>query len=86
MYALKFKKSVRGDFKRIGRQAAAKVMEAIRKELLVNPRSGKRLKGNDGVLWSHRVGDYRIIYTFGDKELVVLVVRVGHRKEVYKGI
>jgi mRNA interferase RelE/StbE len=86
MYSLKLKRSVQGDFKRIGRDAAKKVLDIIRKELLINPRAGKRLKGKDGLLWSHRVGDYRVIYTFNDEELVLLVVRVGHRKEVYRGI
>lgn len=86
MYTLKFKKSVQGDFKRIGKEAAKKVLDVIRKELLTNPRAGKRLKGTEGTLWSHRVGDYRIIYTFNDEEIVLLVVRVGHRREVYRGI
>ena len=86
MYALRLKRSVQGDFKRIGREAAKKVLDVIRGELLTNPRAGKRLKGKDGVFWSHRVGDYGIIYSFNDKELVLLVVRVGHRKEVYRGV
>ena len=86
MCTLKFKRSVQGDFKRIGREAAGKVLDAIRKELLTDPRAGKHLKGNDGMLWSHRVGDYRIVYTFNDAELVLLVVRVGHRREVYRGL
>jgi len=86
MYALKLKRSVQGDLKRIGREAAKKVLDVIRKDLLTNPRAGKRLKGKDGVLWSQRAGDYRIIYTFNDEELVVLVVRIGHRKEGYRSI
>jgi len=86
MYTLKFKRSVQGDLKRIGREAAGKVMEAIRKELLTDPRVGKRLRGNEGLLWSYRVGDYRVIYTFNDRELILLVVHVGHRREVYRGV
>lgn len=86
MYSLKFKESVQGDMKRIGKEAARKILQAIRKNLLPDPRTGKQLKGKDGVLWSYRVGDYRIIYTFDDKELYILVVRAGHRKEVYRGV
>ncbi len=86
MYALKFKKSVQGDFKRIGEESAQRILETIRKNLLSNPKAGKPLKGKDGTLWSYRVGDYRIIYTFNDNELYVLVIRVGHRKEVYRGV
>lgn len=86
IYTLKFKKSVQGDLKRIGREASLKIMEAIRKNLLPNPKAGKPLKGRGGTLWSYRVGDHRVIYTFNDNELYVLVIRVGHRKEVYGGV
>ena len=40
----------------------------------------KDLKG----LWKYRIGDYRIICSIEDKSIVVLVVRVGHRRSVYK--
>ncbi len=86
IFTLKFKKSVQGDLKRIGEEASQKIMEAIRKNLLPNPKAGKPLKGKGGTLWSYRVGDYRVIYTFNDNELYVLVIRVGHRKEVYGGV
>ena len=42
-----------------------------------------QLKGGDGVL-RIRVGDYRVVYDVQDDELVVLVLRVGHRREVYR--
>ena len=35
-------------------------------------------------LYRYRVGDYRIIYEIRDKILVVLIVRIGHRREVYR--
>ena len=47
------------------------------------PTGAKKLKGRDD-LWRIRVGDYRIIYEIRDRILVVLVVRVGHRREVYR--
>lgn len=43
-----------------------------------------KLAGED-YLWRIRVGDYRIVYTIEDKKLIVLVVRVAHRKDVYRG-
>jgi mRNA interferase RelE/StbE len=48
------------------------------------PRGCVKLKGEDG-LWRIRVGDYRVVYTIQDDELIVLVVRVAHRKDVYQG-
>jgi mRNA interferase RelE/StbE len=48
------------------------------------PRGCVKLKGEDE-LWRIRVGDYRVVYTIQDDQLIVLVVRVAHRKDVYQG-
>ena len=47
------------------------------------PQGVKKLTGDDD-LYRIREGNYRIIYTIRDKELVVLVVKIGDRKEVYR--
>ncbi len=53
-------------------------------EAAINPRfSGKALKGNDKE-WRYRVGDYRLICEIKDAELIVWMVKIGHRKEVYR--
>ena len=50
-----------------------------------NPRSlGKALTGPLGVYWSYRVGDYRVLCDIHDNVLVVEVIRIGHRREVYR--
>jgi len=72
------------DLRRIGRENTRRILQAIREKLLPDPRGGKPLKGKDGVLWSFRVGEYRVIYTFSDCDLIVLVIRVGHRREIYR--
>ncbi|GAA2953856.1 type II toxin-antitoxin system RelE family toxin [Microbacterium schleiferi] len=46
------------------------------------PRGAKKLAGEE-TAWRIRVGDYRVIYDVFDSELVVTVVRAGHRREVY---
>ncbi len=46
--------------------------------------TGKALKGEMGDLWRYRVGDYRIICDIQDGVVTVLVLRVRHRKEVYR--
>jgi len=53
---------------------------------LENPRSiGESLHGPElGELWKYRVGAYRVICKIEDVRLVVLVVRVGHRREIYR--
>ncbi|MBX3708454.1 MAG: type II toxin-antitoxin system RelE/ParE family toxin [Gammaproteobacteria bacterium] len=50
-----------------------------------NPRQfGEALKGNMQFFWHYRVGDYRLICSIEDNVLTVIVLRVKHRKEVYK--
>ncbi|MCX6564273.1 MAG: type II toxin-antitoxin system RelE/ParE family toxin [Candidatus Aminicenantes bacterium] len=83
-YRLFFKKSVKKDLKRLGQEIARRILKEVREKLLPDPRVGKPLKGKDGVLWSYRAGDYRVIYTFSDKDLIVLVIRIGHRREIYR--
>jgi mRNA interferase RelE/StbE len=53
---------------------------------LENPRqSGQALQGSVlGQFWRYRVGDYRIICDLQDQRLVVLVIEIGHRREVYR--
>jgi len=46
------------------------------------PHGVKKLSGRDA--WRIRIGNYRVIYEIHDDRLVVLVVRVGHRKDVYR--
>lgn len=84
-------------FKVIYSEAASKQIERLDKplqkrvlafvdkiEASVNPRfSGKALKGNDKE-WRYRVGDYRLICEIKDSELIVWIVRIGNRREVYR--
>jgi mRNA interferase RelE/StbE len=47
------------------------------------PPGCKKLSGDESV-WRIRVGDYRIVYQIQDNELLVLVVKVGHRRDIYR--
>jgi mRNA interferase RelE/StbE len=55
-------------------------------ELSSKPHNGKMLKGELKGYWSFRVGAYRIIYVIRNKEVIVEVLRIHHRKEVYERI
>jgi mRNA interferase RelE/StbE len=68
-----------------------KVRERIRSHLLArvatldDPRTiAKRLKGPLATYWRFRVGDWRIVCDIQDNRLVVLVISIGHRSEVYQ--
>ncbi|HXZ39772.1 MAG TPA: type II toxin-antitoxin system RelE/ParE family toxin [Terriglobales bacterium] len=52
---------------------------------LDDPRKiGERLQGTLSEFWKYRVGDYRLICSLEHGHLVVLVLRIGHRREIYK--
>ena len=46
------------------------------------PQQCKKLSGREG--WRIRIGDYRVLYEIRDAELIVLVVDLGHRREIYR--
>jgi mRNA interferase RelE/StbE len=56
-------------------------LQALRRD--PRPQDAKKLRDRDGLL-RVRVGDYRILYLVEDDRLVVVVVRIGHRREVYR--
>jgi mRNA interferase RelE/StbE len=69
-------------------RAAQKSIQRFLRERLAssdNPRQwGKPLRGEKKDLWRYRVGDYRVICDIQDDRVVVLVLEVGHRKDVYR--
>ncbi len=61
-----------------------KVIKKAVESLSVNPAKGKPLSYELAGLHSLRTADYRIIYRVREKQLVIIVIAVGHRKEIYK--
>ena len=82
-YSVQIKRSATRDLTQIARQDRERIVYAIDR-LGEQPHAGYPLKGTLRGLRRIRVGDYRIIYEVLDNELVVLVVRVAHRREVYR--
>ncbi len=62
---------------------AKKRIENKLKELKENPELGKPLVGKLSGLWSIRFGKYRAIYQIRKKELLIMILRLGHRKNIY---
>lgn len=73
---------------KLGRNEARRIRDFLieRVATLPNPRSlGLALQGKEfGELWRYRVGDYRVICQIEDSRLVVLVVTIGNRRDVYR--
>ena len=82
-YRVILPKSVQKRLDRLPDDVAGRIMVRL-STLESNPRPAdvKKLKGRPA--WRVRVGDYRILYEIHDRELVVIVVTIGHRREVYR--
>lgn len=82
-WEIRFSKSARKQLAALDRVAAQRILAFFHTRIqpAANPRSlGQALRGAKlGELWKYRVGDYRIIAAIEDVELVIMVVRVGHR-------
>ncbi|MES2997968.1 MAG: type II toxin-antitoxin system RelE/ParE family toxin [Pseudomonadota bacterium] len=72
--------------KKLDKNTKIRIVSFLKKiEKIDTPRSqGKVLRGKQGELWRYRIGDYRIICKIEDKKVTVLVIAIGHRKEIYK--
>ena len=85
-YKVEFVKSAQKEFERLDAKLQLKTAEAL-SLLAQNPFSEllnvKRLKGADN-LYRIRLGDYRIVYELRNEQLIVLVIKIGHRREVYR--
>lgn len=87
-WLIRIEEGAKKDIAKLDRPVAKRVISFLRERLekLDDPRSiGEALKGKKfGEFWKYRVGDIRIIARIEDNHLLILVVRVGHRKNVYK--
>lgn len=83
-YQIEFDLRVKKDLRSINPQELKRIKFAISQLAEVPRPSGcKKLKGKNNEYFRIRVGNYRIIYTIEDNNLVILIICVGHRKEVY---
>ncbi|MBW2262795.1 MAG: type II toxin-antitoxin system RelE/ParE family toxin [Deltaproteobacteria bacterium] len=83
IYSLKIKGSAAKEIRRLSPEDRSRVVAAI-DGLKEQPHLGTLLKGQLTGLRRLRVGCYRVIYEVQDDVLVVLVLRVGHRRDVYR--
>ena len=85
-WKIEFTPGAEKDLKKLGAAEAGKIIAFLRKRVAPDPKAvGGRLKGQLREFWRYRVGDYRVLATIKEERLLVLVVRIGHRKDVYRG-
>jgi mRNA interferase RelE/StbE len=87
-WAIEFDPAAAKELRKLDPVVARRITAFLRERLapLDDPRSlGEALKGQTlGEYWKYRLGDYRVIARLVDQRLVVVVVRIGHQREVYR--
>jgi len=83
IYCVKVKASAAKALKKVAIKDRERLIVAI-DALSTNPAAGGVLKGEFSGLRRLRVGDYRIVYEINGGELTVLVIRIGHRRGIYR--
>ena len=82
-YKIEYKASVAKDLKKIDKTQINKLLDKIDNDLANNPGKDKELTCEFKGLYSYRIGNYRVIYTILESKETILILRIGHRKEVY---
>jgi len=83
LYSLKIKQSAFKELQKLDKKERIRVVSAI-DQLTENPHIGKVLKGELTGLRRIRSGNYRVIYEINELEVIILVLRIAHRKQVYR--
>ena len=86
IWKIEFDPRAEKELKKLDRIAQKHIISYLKEQVAVqnNPRIfGKNLKGDKQGLWRYRVGDYRVICQILDENLIILAIKVGHRKSVY---
>jgi len=85
-WRVEFDRDAARDLRKLGAVAERTILRYLRQRIATaeNPgRFGKPLTGDPKGLWRYRVGNYRIVAAIEDDRFVVLIITVGHRREVY---
>jgi mRNA interferase RelE/StbE len=88
VWAIEFDVAAKKELAKLDRQVAQRLLDFLTQRVigLNDPRSvGQALKGSKlGEFWKYRVGDFRIIANIQDQKMIILVLRVGNRREIYR--
>jgi mRNA interferase RelE/StbE len=86
-WTIDYTQSARNQLKKLDKPIARRILDFMDNRVAKqeDPRSlGKALTGPLGTLWRYRVGDYRVICEIHHSAVRILVIRIGHRGEVYR--
>ena len=84
VYKVAYLDSVEEDLRKLDKTIARKILNRIETYLACDPKElGKPLKGDFQGYWRYRWGDYRVIYKISEREILITVLRISNRKDVY---
>jgi len=84
VYKVAYLDSVEEDLKKLDKAIVRKILARIETYLACDPKElGKPLKGEFQGYWRYRWGDYRVIYKISEREILITVLRISNRKDVY---
>lgn len=84
VYKVVYLDSVQDDLKKLDKSTVKKILIRIETYLTQDPKGlGKPLKGDFQGYWRYRWGDYRVIYKISEREILILILRISNRKDVY---
>lgn len=86
IYSVKLSEQAKKDVKKLDKYTAKLILAWLRKNLegCENPRQhGKGLTSNRSGQWRYRIGDYRLIADINDNTVTILMLNIGHRKDIY---
>lgn len=86
MYTIEVENRCLKDLKRLEPSVVRRAFELIEGVIAKDPYSGKKLKGKYYGLFSYRFSDYRIVYEVRAQKLIVVILRIRLRKDVYDGM
>ncbi len=84
-YSIEIKHSAEKEIKKLDKQDLKRILQKL-DELAFNPRGHDSIKLSNESKYRVRVGKYRILYEIFDQTLIIVVVKIAHRKDVYKRI
>jgi mRNA interferase RelE/StbE len=87
VWTIEFLPEAAKELRKLDRQVAARIIRTLEERIapLEDPRTiGSALVGEHAGFWRWRIGDYRVVARLEDARVTVLVVRVAHRREVYR--
>lgn len=84
-WKIEFTPAALKQLKKISSENGRRILNFLRTKVSDNPRAhGKMLKGALREFWRYRIGNYRILARIEDDRIVVLIVHIGHRKDIYR--